>query len=75
MFPEESVQAHIDLRGKTMLPIHNSTFDLSFHPWYEPLERVKNAAEKQGVQLTTPLVGEVFTVEQVSELDWWKDFL
>ena len=75
MFPEESVQAHIDLRGVTMLPIHNSTFDLSFHPWYEPLNRVKAEADKQQVQLTTPLVGEVFTVEQVNDTAWWDAYL
>ena len=75
MFPEESVQAHIDLRGKTMLPIHNSTFDLSFHPWYEPLKRVSAEAEKRQVQLTTPLVGEVFTVDDLNDEAWWEAFL
>ena len=78
MLPEESVQAHIDLRGVVMLPVHNSTFDLAFHPWYEPLERVSAEAEKQRVQLLTPLVGEVFTAKssKVSEDDnkhWWLD--
>ena len=75
MTPEKSVQAHIDLRGKTMLPIHNSTFDLSFHPWYEPLNRVKAEADKRQVQLTTPLVGEVFTIDQVNDSAWWKAYL
>lgn len=74
MLPEESVQAHIDLRGKTLLPVHNSTFDLSFHPWYEPLERVNVAAQKRKVILFTPIVGEVFTATQkvVANL-WWKN--
>ncbi|WP_211665477.1 MBL fold metallo-hydrolase [Leucothrix arctica] len=75
MFPKESVQAHIDLRGVTMLPIHNSTFDLSFHPWYEPLKRVTVEAEAQGVKLTTPIVGEVFTVDKASDGAWWEKYL
>ena len=74
MLPEEAVQAHIDLRGVTMLPVHNSTFDLSSHPWYEPLERVTAEAAKQQVKLITPLVGEVFTAKQVVVGEqWWLD--
>lgn len=76
MFPEESVQAHIDLRGRTMMPVHNGTFDLSFHPWYEPLERVNQAAKKQQVKLITPVVGEIFTPKQTAITDeWWQVFL
>lgn len=72
MFPEEAVQAHMDLRGKIMLPIHNSTFPLGFHPWYEPLERISTAAAKQGIQVTTPTVGEIFTIEQEPpDTQWW----
>lgn len=73
MFPEEAVQVHLDLRGTTMLPVHNSTFDLSFHPWYEPLERVTRAATKKGVKVTTPIVGEVFTAKQEASINqWWQ---
>ncbi|MGB1311862.1 MAG: Zn-dependent hydrolase, partial [Leucothrix sp.] len=74
MLPEESVQAHIDLRGVKLLPVHNSTFDLSFHPWYEPLDRVAVEAKKREVPLVTPLVGEVFTVKQADVgKQWWLD--
>ena len=73
MFPQESVQAHIDLRGKTMLPIHNGTFDLSFHPWYEPFDRVSAAAQKKQVSLTTPVVGEFFTLRQPPIAKKWWD--
>lgn len=36
MMPHQSIQAHIDLNGKVLFPIHNGTFDLSIHAWYEP---------------------------------------
>lgn len=75
MWPEESVQAHIDLKGGTLLPIHNATFDLSFHAWYDPLERVSKAAEARGVRLSAPVTGEVFTVQQAAFTEkWWRDY-
>jgi len=74
MLPEEAVQAHVDLKGVAMMPVHNSTFDLSFHPWYEPLDRVSAEAEKREVKLITPLVGEVFTAKQPpTSKQWWLD--
>ena len=73
MMPEQSVQAHIDLRGETMLAIHNSTFDLAFHSWYEPLERAALSAQRRKVNLITPIVGEVFTSTQNTTTNqWWK---
>jgi len=74
MMPEESLQAHIDLKGKAMLPIHNGTFDLSLHDWYEPLERVSELAQLRGVTLLTPVFGDNVTIEQPeSEYAWWRD--
>ncbi len=32
MHPEESLQAHLDVKGRRLFPIHNGTFDLSLHP-------------------------------------------
>ena len=73
MTPEQSVTAHRDLRGKTMMPIHNGTFNLAFHAWYDPLERVSEAAQQRGVALTTPIVGEVITLgEPMPQEAWWK---
>lgn len=40
MMPEETVQAHIDLRGELLMPIHWGAFKLSIHPWQEPVERL-----------------------------------
>ncbi|WP_240919935.1 MBL fold metallo-hydrolase [Paraglaciecola sp. 20A4] len=72
MTPEESVQAHIDLAGKTMVPIHNGTFDLAFHPWYEPLIRVSKAAQQYDVSLSTPIFGQVFKLEhEPIQTVWW----
>ena len=72
MMPEESVQAHLDLQGKVMVPIHNSTFDLAMHDWFEPLDRVSELSRQQQVTLSTPVVGEfVDVLNAPAENAWW----
>ena len=73
MLPEQSVQAHLDLKGKLMMPIHNGTFDLSLHAWHEPLERAHIAAKQQQVNLITPLMGTAYNVSQGKPTEtWWR---
>jgi len=76
MFPEETVQAHIDLKGKFLHPIHWGTFNLALHSWYDPMVRVAKAADNLGVQLSTPIVGETITIDEnlVTE-KWWETVL
>ncbi|MFK7730305.1 MAG: MBL fold metallo-hydrolase [Pseudomonadales bacterium] len=57
-FPEQAVQAHRDLQGDTMVPIHWGMFNLSTHSWYDPIQRVNKAAESEGVRLLTPKLGQ-----------------
>lgn len=72
MTPEQSVQAFKDLRAKVLFSVHNSTFDLAFHPWHEPLDRLADLAAAQGLELATPEIGEVMTVGQPrSNKRWW----
>ena len=74
MLPEQVIQAHRDLRGEWLLPIHNVTFDLAFHAWDEPLERlVALAAQGPGVQLTIPRIGEPVQIENCQPPQpWWR---
>jgi L-ascorbate metabolism protein UlaG (beta-lactamase superfamily) len=58
MQPAESLQAHLDLRGKVMLPIHNGTFDLALHAWHDPFDRITELAVAHGVALATPAIGQ-----------------
>jgi len=48
MQPEETMQAHVDLRGGWLVPIHNGTFDLAMHGWTEPMERIQRLAAERG---------------------------
>lgn len=73
MLPEQTVQAHLDLKGRILHPIHWGTFNLAFHRWNEPMERVTEAAAKNGVQLATPIVGQsVVFPDQIPNEAWWK---
>ena len=72
MQPEESLQAHIDLRGKVMLPIHNGTFDLSLHAWSDPFERITALAAERRLPLATPEIGAPLEVRAPALGDpWW----
>jgi len=73
MQPEETVQAHRDLRGRWLVPIHNGTFDLALHAWTEPMERVQALAAVDGVRVCTPRFGEaVRLTEMTAESCWWR---
>lgn len=74
MLPEESVQAHLDLKGKLMIPIHWAAFSLAFHDWIEPIERVTKAAFERNVTISTPRIGEIvkFMAAEYPKTQWWK---
>ncbi|HSH92116.1 MAG TPA: MBL fold metallo-hydrolase [Ramlibacter sp.] len=73
MSPEETVQAFQDLGAKTLYLVHNSTFDLAFHTWKDPLERVAALSEQRGINLATPEIGEVLTLGKPRENKrWWE---
>jgi len=73
MQPEQSLQAHLDLQGRWMLPIHNGTFDLSMHGWQEPFERIVALAAAAHVRLSTPQMGERVSLDSPHEgQNWWQ---
>ncbi|WP_238327822.1 MBL fold metallo-hydrolase [Paenibacillus gorillae] len=74
MLPEQSVQAHLDVRGKRMVPIHWGAFTLAVHDWHDPINRVVQAAKQQGVELATPRIGEpvAFRSARFPASVWWQ---
>jgi hypothetical protein len=67
------MQAFRDLKGMWLLPIHNGTFDLAFHVWQEPLERIAALAEGRGQQLATPLIGAPLSLAAPDAPQrWWR---
>ncbi|WP_455926287.1 MBL fold metallo-hydrolase [Pseudomonas putida] len=74
MQPEESLQAHLDVRGRVLLPIHNGTFDLSSHDWEEPFQRIVALAQAKGVPVSTPQMGERVDVRGPQRgTAWWEN--
>lgn len=73
MAPEQTLQAHLDLQGRRLVPIHNGTFDLALHAWTEPLERITALAGSRHVALSTPQFGERLDIRnpQAGEA-WWR---
>ena len=73
MFPEQTVQAHLDLRGNVLHPIHWGTFNLALHPWYEPMQRLSAAAESSQVRVATPVLGDTTVYgKTLPDARWWE---
>ncbi|MET7290192.1 MBL fold metallo-hydrolase [Streptomyces sp. NPDC005573] len=77
MTPQEGVRAHLDLQGGTphgvLLPIHWGTFNLAFHPWAEPGEWTRDAADEAGQPVASPRPGQPFEpAGQLPTDPWWQ---
>ena len=76
MTPEEVVQAHVELRGQMLLPIHWGTFNLAFHDWNEPVVRASAAAAAHGVTIAIPRPGQMVEPPRLTDPgreDWWRE--
>lgn len=75
MFPEETAQAHLDLNGRFLMPIHWGKFDLALHPWKESVQRLTKKAQEEQIELVTPEVGQVFILPKNASFGpWWKQY-
>jgi L-ascorbate metabolism protein UlaG (beta-lactamase superfamily) len=73
MMPEQTVQAAIDLKAKTMMPVHWGKFALSLHAWDEPITRVTKEANRLSVPLIHPMIGETVDLNDFgAQTEWWK---
>ena len=73
MQPEETLQAHLDVRGRWLMPLHNGTFDLAMHAWHEPFDRILALAQSRAVPLATPAMGERLSLAQPQAGErWWQ---
>ena len=73
MNPEEAVQAHVDVSGGLLVPIHWCTFRLAPHPWAEPIERLLAAAGAANVAVAVPKPGGRVDPTATAEFEpWWR---
>ncbi|MDX5418776.1 MAG: MBL fold metallo-hydrolase [Hymenobacteraceae bacterium] len=72
MMPEETVQAHLDVNGKLLMPIHWGAFALAMHSWTDPIERVSKKANALRVPMATPRIGEpIILHRKIPKTQWW----
>lgn len=74
MTPEEAAKAAEDLKAKALLPSHVGKFSIANHPWDEPFTRARQASERQGYRLVTPMIGEPADLENTRQIfaPWWE---
>jgi L-ascorbate metabolism protein UlaG (beta-lactamase superfamily) len=70
--PEQAVEAHRQVGGKTMIPVHWALIKLANHGWTEPVERVLAAARGAGVEVLVPRPGQSVEPTQHPQIPrWW----
>jgi L-ascorbate metabolism protein UlaG (beta-lactamase superfamily) len=72
--PDGALVAFARLHAKTLIPIHWATFQLGYHAWSQPAETLVEEAEKAGVSVLTPRLGEPVEpgLAPVTER-WWRE--
>lgn len=70
--PEQAITAHGMLRGRTLLPVHWGLFNLAYHSWREPIDRLITAGAAQLITIATPRPGEAVTIGDTVPIHaWW----
>lgn len=73
MTPEEGAATHVDVRGDLLIPLHWCTFNLAFHAWAEPADRIWREAKARDIRLAVPRPGQRIDVDDPPAVDgWWQ---
>ncbi len=74
LYPEESVQAALDVNARKVMPIHWAGFSLAQHHWTEPVRRFTAQAEKENLPFITPGIGQLVSTHQTIQREpWWAE--
>ncbi len=76
--PEGAARAYEAMGGLAkagpLMPIHWGMFNLALHGWREPISRLEELAEREGMALWTPEPGvPTEVVEGSGQTRWWAD--
>jgi L-ascorbate metabolism protein UlaG (beta-lactamase superfamily) len=75
MGPDFATDAALMLKGKVMMPIHWGTFNLAFHAWTQPVERVIECAKEKHIELLLPAPGQTYTFNGKGYINkWWEAY-
>lgn len=73
MLPHEAAQAYFDLEAKRYIPIHWGMFELALHSWFQPAYDIAKESDLRRINLITPLLGEIVTIdENLKTGRWWE---
>jgi len=73
MMPDETLQAFKDVNAQRLIPIHWGMFELAFHTWYDPIVTLNELAKHEGIELITPVIGEIFFLDgSTPTTKWWQ---
>lgn len=73
LMPEEVVQAAQDLKAKRLFPVHWGKFVLANHDWDDPIIRVAAEAQRKGMPLIHPFIGEAVKMNDTGTFArWWE---
>ena len=71
--PEQAVEVSRDVGARLLMPVHWATFNLAFHRWNEPGDRVVAAASAAGVTLVVPRPGQPVDPGAPPPVQaWWR---
>tara|TARA_B100001540_G_C15730026_1_gene607223 strand:+ start:168 stop:1211 length:1044 start_codon:yes stop_codon:yes gene_type:complete len=75
MFPHEAVQAALDVKVKTVMPVHWAGFSLSLHHWKSPVKKFIKYAEERGCEWTVPALGDIVSLKDSDKrIRWWDKY-
>jgi L-ascorbate metabolism protein UlaG (beta-lactamase superfamily) len=75
MGPDNATDAQLALKAKLMMPIHWGTFNLAFHTWTYPAERVIECAQQKHIDLLLPAPGETYIYNGKPYINkWWEKY-
>jgi len=76
MLPEEAAQAYFDLGAMMYIPVHWGMFELAMHTWYQPAMEISEQARERGINLVTPKIGEVVSLDGPARgTPWWQPWV
>ncbi len=73
MGPDGAARAFADMGGGTLMPVHWGLFNLALHGWREPIDRIFELAEEDGIRLFSPEPGAPTEVDGGDvRSGWWR---
>ena len=73
LFPEEAIQAAMDVHAKVAIPVHWGGFALAMHTWDDPVERFVKEAELKEIDVCTPRMGDLVVLgKELKHSFWWR---